>query len=422
MTSSGTLQRYQEAQEQLHQKYDGGSSGEDLHIEPPKPMEVNPEVFKDVEPLLFRGFLHVSAEINGVSFVFKSLNHHELERLSMSVDYDSAKGRQKFYTEFLSRGVLMVEGVNVLVEQDHWVPEAAKMFDGLEDGARRKVIRYMSDINRRANRAVLLTEAYFLENISRLRWAQYKGLDLTSPAVTGFLGTPALGLNWAQLTWRALNYFEDQKEQAEREWENAKFIASAMAGSKGLAQVNGRDKQRRDQERSERIARRDKILRAAILGEDPTEDAKVGAPMKVARTVEELADQLEKDLKGEKDWHDRVVEAHEKRAREEYQQRVQRLRAMQESHIEKFGSRPVVGGLDSFKGMTEQEVRTRIAKRQQQTAERLAKARDDFPEAFDPKLAQFQDKWNKPCAPCSREQSLVSPDHPRVLPFKRGNE
>jgi hypothetical protein len=425
MTAGGTIQRYNEAQERLRDNYDGDPSEGDLRIEPPKPMEVNPELFKDVEPLLFRGFLHVPAEINGVSFVFKSLNHHELEHLGMSANYDSAKGRQRFYTEFLARGVLMVDGVNVLAEQDSWVIEAAKLFDGLEDGARKKVIRYMSEINRRANRAVLITEAYCLENVSRLRWAQYRGLDLTSPAVTGLLGTPRLGLNWAQLTWRALNYFEDLRDKTEREWENAKFVASAMAGSKGMAQVNGRDKQRREQERTERMSRRDKVLRAALLGEDPRGEAKAGAPMTVARTVEELANQLEKDLRGEKDWHDQVVEAHEKRAREEYQQRVQRLQAMQDSHVERFGPRPVMGGLDSFKGMTEQEVRTRIAKRQQQTAERLAQAKEDFPEAFDPKLAQFQNKWNKPqpsCAPCSQERSLVSPDRPRVLPFKRGNE
>jgi len=426
MTASGTLQRYNEAQGRLQKQYGTGSSDDEIHIEPPKPMEVNPEIFKDVEPLLFRGFLHISSEINGVSFVFKSLNHHELEQLGMWANFDTAKGRHRFHTEFLARGVLMVDGTNVLVDPSQWLPEAATLFDGMSDGARQKIIRHMSEVNRRANRAVLLTEAYCLETISRLRWAQYRGLDLTSPAVTGFLGTSGLGLNWAQLTWRALNHFDDLRDQHERDWENAKFIASATAGSKGMAQVNGRDKQRREQEQNERVARRDKVLRVAVLGEGSSGEAKVGASMKVARTVEELASQLEKDLKGEKDWHDQVVEAHERRAREEYQQRVERLRGMQESHIERFGPRPVVGGVDSFQGMTEAEVRARIARRQEQTAEKLARAQEEFPEAFDAKLAQFQTKWNRPqpsCAPCSKESpSLVSPNRPRLLPFRRGDE
>lgn len=425
MADAAALQQYDEGQAKLRREQETGSK-EDLRIEAPKPPEVNPELFKDVEPLLFRGMLHVLAEINGVDIVFKSLNHHEFERLTLLSDLNTPRGQQRFHNNFLAYGVLLVDGVNVLGDRDRWIPEIADMFAELEEAARRKVIRHLSEVNRRANRAVLLTEVYCLEALSRLRWAQYRGLDLMTPAVTGFQGTTALGLNRAQLTWRALNYFEDLRERMEREWENAKFVASAMAGSKGMSQVNSRDKQRREQEHNERYSRRDKILRAAVLGEHILdEDAKKGAPMQVARTVEELADQLEKDLKGEKDWHDQVVEAHEKRSREEYQGRIQRLQQMQQSHIEKYGPRPVVGGTDGFDGLTADEVKARITKRQQRTAERLAGAQEAFPEAFDPKLAGFMDKWAGTQGGCERKPREVAStsvsERPRVVPLKRGD-
>jgi hypothetical protein len=418
---SQTMARYNEAQEKLRSQYKGSSSSsdegeEDLHISVPQQVEVNPEVFKDVEPLLFRGFLHFNVEINGVSFVLKSLNHHEFERLGMSLDLDNFKGRQQFYTKFLAFGVLLVDGTNVLVERDRWIPEITKMFEGLEEGARRKMIRHMSEINRRANRAVMLTEAYCLEHVSRLRWAQFQGLDLTSSAVTGFLGTPGLGLNWAQLTWRALNFFESQREQIERDWENAKFIASATAGSKGMSQVNSQDKLRRERELAEKLEHRDKVLHAAFLGQS-LEEAKKDSSIMVARTVEELANQLEKDLKGEKDWHDRVVEEHEQKARDAYQQRRQQLQEMQSRQTQQLGPNAVSGGVTSFKGMSAAEVRERIQKQQQHTAERLEEVQKAYPEAFDPKMARFLDKWNgSDCPACPKEPM---PERPRMLPFKR---
>jgi hypothetical protein len=425
VANPAALQKYDGEQAKLQREYTNGSR-DDLHIEPPKPPEVKPEVFRDVEPLLFRGFLYVPAEINGVQFVFKSLNHHEFERLSL-LSGDGFSKRRAFYDRFLAYGVLMVDGVNVLIDRDRWIPDLVQTFRELEEGGRRKVIRCLSEINRRASRAVLLTEVFSMENSSRLRWAQYRGLDLTAPATTGFAGTGHVGLNWGQLAWRAFNYFEDQREQIEREWENAKFIASAFAGSKGLAQINARDKQRREQEQNERIERRDALLRSIILGEAlPGEEPKKGAPMKVARSVEELADQLEKDLKGEKDWHDRVVEAHEQRAHDQYHGRLARLRELREDHVKRFGPQAVTGGMEQFEGLTREQVQKRIEQRQRETTKRLAVAQQQYPEAFDPKLHQFMDKWGDTRPPDRRELREVAPvvvaDRPRMVPFKRGHD
>jgi hypothetical protein len=389
MTSAA--RSYEAEQAKLRRQYDGGGKDE-LRIDPPKPPELNPELLKDVEPLLFRGFLYLPAEINGVSFVFKSLNHHEYERINLLASLDSH--HPKFYNLFLAYGVLMVDGVNILPERDQWIPEVSAMFQGLDEMARRKVIRYLSEINRRASRAVVLTEAYCMEPRSRLRWSQYRELDLTSPAVTGFSGTQHVGMNWAQLTWRAVNYYEDLHTTAEREWENAKFIAGAFAGSKGLSSVNAQDKQRREKEQNERIARRDEIVRTAVFGQSKQEGPIKGVPMKVARSVEELADQLEKDLKGEKDWHDQVVEEHERKAQQAYEDRMSQLQEFREAHVERYGDKPIIGGTDVLEGLTQEDVQRRMRKRQQATIERLSSTQSPqaYPE-FDPKLAPVRQKW-----------------------------
>lgn len=379
---------YEESQAALQRQ----QSGEDFQIDPPKegPPEVNPEVYKDVEPMLFRGFLHVPAEINGVPFVFKSLNHHEFGMVALMAPPDSRKMEQAFYSTFLAYGVLMVDGINVLSNREQHLPKLVDLFAGLEKGARDKVVLHLSEVNRRANRAVTLSEAFSLETLSRLRWAQFKGSDITSPAVTGIQGTQNLGMNWAQLTWRAVNHFEDLREQAEREWENAKFVASAMAG-KGMNRVHSQDKKRREQEQTERQERKDKILRFALLGE-PLEQAAKGVPVKVARTVEELASQLTRDLKGEKDWHDLVVDAYEAQVRDERQQKEQRLQELRRGFEERYGETSIVGGA-SEEGLSPEEVKHRIERHRQLSAQRLA-AQQVYPELFDEKAAEFSNKWH----------------------------
>lgn len=252
------------------------------------------------------------------------------------------------------------------------------------------MIYQMSELNRRAAIAVQLTEAYAMDPPSRIRWLQRRGLDLTSTASTGIQGTGTLGLNWGQLAWRAINFAEDTKESAEREWENAKFVASSMAG-KGIDRIHSSDKRRRQKERDLRLEARDKIIRSAIFGEEFESETKDGRPMQVARTVEELADQLERDLRGEKDWHDRVVEAHERQVQDQLQQRAQAIQTLHEEHRQQFGDNSLVGAT-SFDGLSPEEVQFRLQRRRQIIAQRMASAQV-FPELTDPRMASFYDKW-----------------------------
>lgn len=404
-------ERYDQEQQRLQAERDG-----DIRIDPPQEMpEVNPELIRDVEPLLFRGFVYAPAVINDVPFVFKSLNHHEFELMGFMVgESNTRKGLRKHYNYFLAHGVFMIDGVNVLSRRSDWLPNIAAMFGEMNEGARRRVIRELSEVNRRASRATLLSEVYALESVSRIRWAQHKGLDLTSPSVTGVAGTETLGLNWGQLTWRATNYYEDRRDESEREWENVKFIASATAG-KEIQKVHNKDKQRREQERSERMDRRDRILRFAILGEPFAHEDSDKPQVHVARTVDELATQLERDLRGEKDFHDEVVDAYERRVQAEYQQRQQLLQQYRERFDQEYGGRPSVGSTD-FAGLTPDQVKQRITQRQAELAKRLSQP-TQFPELRNPKISEFMDKWgpNRPLASSPAEK-------PRFLPIKRGDE
>lgn len=393
---------YEEEQAALEKELHG-----EVTVTPPQPFpEVNPEVWKDIEPILFRGFLTQFAEINGVSFVFKSLNHHEYEMINLITggDFTRASKVKDYYDLFLTYCVFMVDGQNILVDRDRKARELRAFFSELPLSARQKVIRYLSEINRRAYRAVILTEAFSFEGVSRLRWAQLQTSDLTSTAVTGIQGTETLGMNWAQLTWRALNHYEDLRYRSESDWENAKFVASSMAG-KGMNKVNAHDRTRREKEREEQIARRDKILRHVLLGETAESKKGDGPVMQVAKTVDELADQLQRDLRGEKDWHDQVVEEYERKVREGYERKAEQLREIADRHREESAGKAVYGGTE-FRGMSTREVQDRIHRSRQLSAQKAA-SQIVYPENQD----EFMSKWNQPrvVTPTDRDTSTARP-------------
>jgi len=337
-------------------------------IESFKEPEVNPEVYKDVEPLLFRGFLTQGVEINDVHFVFKSLNHHEFELIRMhGGSLKNGTPTQRFWDTFLAYGVLMVDGINVLPNRDQHLSTLAKTFADFQSSVKQRIVRHLSEINRRASNAVTLTECYATEKQSRYRWYQSKNMDLTSTAITGISGTSNLGLNWAQLIWRALNQFEDQKEDLEHNWDHAKFIGSCSAG-KGISKIYNQDNQRRKQEREDILSRKDELLRHVLFGEPMhSKQLKDGAVWVTARTTEELMNQLDRDLRGEKDWHDHIVQETEARMRKTEEDRQQQMTSLARSRDAEFDGKPLVGGTD-MTGLTPVEVQERMVRQKQQEA------------------------------------------------------
>lgn len=384
---------YEEEQAQLKQEYEGGNTK--IKIVAPKEPEVNPEVYKDVESMLFRGFLTVSASINGVHFVFKSLNHHEFDLIKFSGDFlrSGSSTDYQFWDLFIAYGVFMVNGVNILPDRSKWLTKLSETFGALPKDARSNIIRYIGEINRKASSAVQLTEAYSMELYSRYRWLQLSNTDLTSVSVTGIDGTEKLGLNWAQQLWRALNNVEDRHDTYEREWENAKFIGSCFAG-KGISKVYAQDQDRRHKEREERALRKDRVLREVLLREKFEDVAKGSNGIVIhAKNIEELTDQLEKDLRGEKDWHDQVVEAHEARIRNNILAQQQHMVEADRDAQERFGNNRIIGGSESQEPLTQAQAQELLQRRKQLMAQAASRVqvRPNF--IVDEKTEKFANRW-----------------------------
>lgn len=413
--ASAAEERYEREQAGLRVKHEGTPDSDDITIPPPRDPEVNPEVYRDVTPLLTRGFLTLPAEINDVLFVFKSLNHHEFELLRMMGGFHHDRApTQTFWDLFLAYGIFMVDGMNVLHDRERSVRDIARTFSDFPPGARAKLIRNLSELNRRANMATILTEAYATEAYSRHRWAQVRGLDLMGSTVTGIAGTERLGLNYAQLTWRALNHYEDQSEQMEREWENAKFVGACMAG-KGIQKVHSSDERRREKHRETMLSRKDRVLRHALFGDPIEGDAEMqgGKVVVAARTVEDLSAQLQASLRGEKDWHDEVVAEHERKVRAVYEQQGEKLKTVLASRQEEFGDHNVAGET-RMDGLTPEEVQDRIRQQRQRRAERTAQR--VYPQ-LDERADAHINKWVLPGAEVDTSVTETDRDPTQALPL-----
>ena len=365
---------------------------EDIRVPAPRAPEVNPEVYADVLDLLGRGFLTVSADIGGTMFVFKSLNHHEFDMVRLLSGFSERNPviPPRFWDLFLAHMVLFVDGLNVLADRNRHLSKLASVFRDIPNAARQRLIRQLSDLNRKASKATLLVEAYAMESYSRWRWAQFQGLDLSSSAVTGIDGTDKLGLSYAQLTWRAINHYEDLRFRHEADWENAKFIGGCMAG-KGIQKVYNRDNDRKQKDREEKWNRKDQLIRHVLFGESLEPDKKYGGAqvIMVANTVEELAAQVEKSLRGEKDWHDKVVQEYEENIREGTKKREEQLRDLVEDRHKEMGDRSIVGST-ALLGLTPAQVAERIAEQRRREAEAME---TDGALVLDEKTATALDKW-----------------------------
>lgn len=380
---------------------------QDIRIKPPSTPEINPEVYQEVVPLLEHGFLMLSADMNGVPFVFKSLNHHEYERVRLLSGFlpNSPTVPPRFWDLFLAYMVLFVDGQNILLDRNRHLAALADTFKELPNSAKTKLIRQLSELNRKTAQAIRLVEAYATESYSRWRWAQVQGLDLSSPALTGIEGTERLGLSYAQLTWRALNYYEDLKTQQEANWENSKFIGGCFAG-KGIQKIYDQDARRRKREKEEMWTRKDQLIRNVLFNEPLEQNKRYGGAQViiVASTVEELADQVEKSLRGEKDWHDKIVDEYESKIRQGVKNRESQL---QELVASRHDSRSVEGETQ-LQGLTPQQV---LALLEDQKQRLLAAQQQPVSGLTDETTRQNLMKWGylKPETPPSN--SLQPPPH-----------
>lgn len=292
--------------------------------------KVDESVWEELETYLFLGFLTTTAVINGQSFVFKTLNHHEVRNIQFmrSMRATMAESKVAFTAAFIAHSVFMVNGNNALHDRSRNINRLVKIISKIPTKTQDRILENLSYLNSRVSWLYPLVEIYAYESRSRFRWYHQILFPVHDSRSTGLAGTEELGMTLCQQTWTSVNVLIDKRETAEREWAHAKFIGSCMAG-KGVRPIEERDRARLETERVEREEKKIKVLHSYLnrSGGDKEgpqlmtlpdgRQAEVKKKFK-AESADALAAELSAALSGEKDYHDLVIEQKEREFRDRH--------------------------------------------------------------------------------------------------------
>lgn len=281
---------------------------------------VNDEVWADLESYVFKGFLTSPSHLFGGTYVFKTLNHHELSYVRQFRPLRAAPMdvQATYRSYFIAYSMFIVNGENVLYRRPEHIRKLVETVAKIDPAMQDEIVANLAVLNERAARLHPLTEVYVHESRSRFRWMHAQGHPIHSTVNTGVPGTEELGMNYCQQAWTALNRMMDHREVAEYHWAHAKFIGSCWA-SKGVRAVEERDKARKEKDRSDLEDLKMKVLYRylnRLSGKEEPEglyqlpDGRMASVVKWHRgdDIDKLKEQLERAVNNEKDYHDLVIE------------------------------------------------------------------------------------------------------------------
>jgi len=276
---------------------------------------------KDVEELIFRGFLSTKVQLGDVYLVVKSLNPRELDAIRERTPLKSSPEYEEIFEALiLAYALYLLEGENVIAGRPGNLSELVAEMREVPQNLRAELMGEVLVLQKAQDFALMRLEAFSYEASSRSMWGSYKGRSINDPMLTGIAGTQSLGLNSHQIAWAYLNGEEDNRTEAEMLWGFAKFVASA-ANSKGVKKIETRDAARlkRLMEERERVR----------LGQE------YEGPQRIERrTVVDLRAQLESDITGKQDLHDKIISQYETSLRKRREQREAQMAAIRMESID----------------------------------------------------------------------------------------
>lgn len=300
-------------------------------------------IYAEVEELLIPGFLSQTAAIGGVNISMRTLFPGDMVLLRHRVGHVATERMWKEWA--IASSIWMIDGQHLLGNPN--APAQIRAFlRRIPKSGINALFGIYTGLHNQMRKIFSRMEAFCYEDQSRALWRMVGRGSPAREDVAGVPGVSALGMNHIQRMWVAYNLAEDDRTQWQAEWASAKLIASATS-PKGVRRLSQREESERKLEEERRkgvIARTYMEATGHQVGE--------ASGMIVHRAVspEELVDEMNRWVRGEKDWHDTVIDAYKQRIREKHDaERVQheeRMRALEtlraESEAQGIGT-PVVG-------------------------------------------------------------------------------
>ena len=282
-------------------------------------------LYADVETMLTRGWLDQSLRIGKNTIVFRSMSPNEIDNLLLRTGGSTNGEWLRFH---IASSVHMVNGY--AVEPQYGGNQAWHIYDewlrDLHEEYVRVIYTYITSLRYRVERAIRITDAFCHEGYSRSLWRM--------------IGPPVGGdRNIVQRLWVAYNTSDDRYEDDQRQWSQTQSIMGAMSSkaAKSLSESIKKWDQRK-QDRARRVI--EDAVNWIISGEKKdqkpltvTIDGQTYMVPKVhaAQTVEEMEDEMMRAVRGERDYHDLIVDQYKEQQRRRLEDARQKQREAAEA-------------------------------------------------------------------------------------------
>ena len=271
--------------------------------------------YSQLEDLLFRGFLTERISVEGYPLILKTLNESEKRMILDHTGGAGKNGNSSYFAYALAYSTYMVNGVNILPMRPNIIHQLVDVYGNTNRAALTKMFIKAKTLNETASELLAQVKPYSYGFESEQMWQTTQNLPLTSTSISGVNGTEQIGLNYHQKIWLYLQRMIEIEDQFNRDYDLFAFVASATNPKGTKKAIKKHDKQRQEREEE-----RDQIYEAQ--NNNPLKE-RAGQLWVSNESEKDLIEELERSLDGQKDFHDQVVEAYERRAAEGFKKKKQ---------------------------------------------------------------------------------------------------
>lgn len=295
------------------------------------------EAYKVLSDLVFKGFLSVELSLDGIPFVFKTINDKEFELIKIfSGSPENPSYTIRFELYFLVFSILITGSTLVLPDRDKRIQELYNLVERMPGRVYKKVMEELSSLREYSFEALKFIEGFSYTSDARDMWKSLGGNFPHRDEFTGIPGTTQLGMSIHQESWVNINRMMDVQEEYNQKYNLAILVASA-SNPKGVQRISGQH------ENAIRVAeeRRRRIAEAGYIDKHGWSPEGWASPVD---TAEELVAELDRQMSGIKDKHDEFFEAYMKRMKDEADQRVKDAQDRIKKYTEEHGEVEMFSG------------------------------------------------------------------------------
>jgi hypothetical protein len=386
----------------------GGREQEDLDPENlPEPVanDPHPKVqarYDLLEVLITKGFLEIDIAIGPRNILkLKSLTPHEFAYATdiapmflfkTEIDTDLALQRA-----ILALAMCRVNGKNLLpLREKENYDQLISFFKEINLPFFWYLSQKLDALMRATMRVSRLLLPYSYGPPSRRLWeglqASHRNLSIIDSRLTGIPGTQYLGLHPAQEAWAMMNSMEDKLQEFQSQYNLAKLMISPHA-SKDIQRLDKKEKLDRYRTLTTKYKSYETGSVAISMSSETYDEA--GRKVLSPSTFKELLADMEKSVRGERDYHDEIVLFHEKKVAQSIQlekeklQELRRLALQNQARQEEEDSLAPAGLII----ITPEEAEKRAEDIRRRKMERIEKGESSYVPTLDERISRAQ-KWN----------------------------